>query len=236
MINLDEIKSDVLSDILLKRYTEKKDKTKNISENLKTYENDSVRIDDFNYEINSSIVSKDLGLRIDLSGNLNLKLKEFNLDFQIHSEKSEIEYNGKQYLINNIRASIEIKFKELEYSEEVEEKDGDPLELALELAQALNKIASQKGKKRITLVFKSRDAFLKIAGINGGKFLSDIISLIRLMESSSDIIYKKDKTRDNYIVGIENNKTKYLKKEFEIKSFSLKMEMEKTEISLLKRD
>jgi len=236
MINLDEIKSDVLSDILLKRYTEKKDNNKDVNKNLETYENDSIKVNDFNYDFNSSIISKDLGLRIDLSGNLNLKLKEFNLNFQIHSEKREIEYNGKKYLIENIKANIEIKFSELKYSEKVEEREGDPMELALELAQALNKIASQKGKKKITLIFKSRDAFLKIAGINGGKFLSDIISLIRLIESSSDVIYKKDKTRDNYIVGIENNNSKYLNKEFEFKSFSLKMEMEKTDISLLKKD
>ncbi|HNX98866.1 MAG TPA: hypothetical protein PKK12_14415, partial [Candidatus Aminicenantes bacterium] len=92
----------------------------------------------------------------------------------------------------------------LKVDESPVEQSGDPLEMALELAQTLNRIASQPGKKSITLVFKSREALAKIAGISEGKLLRDIMSLVQLIERASDFIYPDDPRRDRYVVGIED--------------------------------
>lgn len=157
-----------------------------------------------NLEFDQRLESADGNLTLGVRGAFSQQARRLELDLCFGANTGRVTCGGREYEVGTAKLSLSIEQVSLAVDESPREQSGDPLEMALELAQTLNRIACQPGKKSVTLVFESREALAKIAGISGGKFLRDVMSLVQLIERASDFTYPDDPRRDRYVVGIED--------------------------------
>jgi len=157
-----------------------------------------------NVEFDQHLDIADGALALTVGGTFSSQARHLELDLSFLARTDRVTYLGREYEVGTAKLKLMIEGVSLTVTETPEEQSGDPLEMALELAQALNRIASQPGKKSVALVFKSREALAKIAGISGGEFLSKVMALVQLIERTSDFLYPDDPRRDRYVIGIED--------------------------------
>ncbi len=126
------------------------------------------------------------------------KLKYFNLSKYIKSDKINIKEN----LISiKTDSEIIIQFKFNKKITKFESKSFDNLmETLKKMAFDLSKIAKEKGRKKITVVFDDPETALKIISFEKGKYFKQYLSTINMIMLTDEILYKNDKNATHYII------------------------------------
>lgn len=164
-------------------------------------------------------------LLLDVSGRVDYGARRLDLEVSVDAEAGRIEHDGRSYDVGRVTVSIRCTGFEVQVQEAPFCEEGDPLQMALELAQALNRIACGKGRKRIRLVFDSARTFAKIAGIDGGRFLQQVVALVRLVEQTSDLLYRGDRQPDLYTVGVSDHIRRGVVRTLQFRSFQFRAEI-----------
>ncbi len=98
-------------------------------------------------------------------------------------------------------SEIIIKFRFYQKITITDSKEFDNLMATIEsMAIELTKIAKEKGRKRITVVFTDPNSAVKIASFEHGKYFKQYLSIANMIMLSDEIIYRNDKEIKHYTI------------------------------------
>jgi hypothetical protein len=147
----------------------------------------------------------------------------FNLKRDIKEDNIIIKDN-----IVSIKSDSEIiiKFRFYQKITKTDSREFDNLMSTLKsMAIELTKIAKEKGRKRITVIFPDTESAVKIASFEHGKFFKQYLSIANMIVLSDEIIYQNDKDIKDYTITPKvidysiKTKTEY----YEPKTLSIKI-------------
>ena len=166
-----------------------------------------------------------VNFKMDINGRMDFRLHALDIEMQVKTDRTSVEYKGKSYEVGTFSLKLNITEVNAALTQTPFEESDDPITLALELVQSLSRIARLKGKKSISLLFKSKEVFAKLAGIDNGRFLLSVMALIDAIERTSEFVNRNDPQRTRYIVPVDDHAKSGLIRQldFSVSSFSMNL-------------